>query len=54
MLDTHVELSTFLFGYASKERALHGIDMPIEDWAPEDELEDHVELPEWEYAGEVV
>lgn len=55
MLDTHIELSAFLGGYAStEERALHGIDMPEEDWPPEAECEQNVELPEWEYAGEVV
>lgn len=55
MLETHGELSAFLGVAAStEERALHGIDMPEEDWPPGAEYERNVELPDWEYAGEVV
>jgi hypothetical protein len=55
MLDTHSELSVFLGVHASEdERAKHDIDMPEEDWPPGTELEQNMELPEWEYAGEVV
>ena len=55
VLRTNAELMVFLGGQASEEeRIKHGMPMPEEDWPmPENEYADTVDLPEWEYAGEV-
>jgi hypothetical protein len=54
-LDTNDEMSIFLCGQASHdERMKHGIPMPEEDWPIEEEYASGVDLPEWDYADEVV
>ena len=54
-LQTNAELALFLGGQASEdERMKHGMPMPKEDWPVEEENAESVDLPEWDYAGEVV
>jgi hypothetical protein len=55
-LRTNAELMRFLGGQASEEeRIKHGMPMPEEDWPmPENEYAKTVNLPEWDYAGDVV
>lgn len=53
-LHTNAELMVFLGGQASEdERIKHGMPMPEEDWPVEEENAESVDLPEWDYAGEV-
>jgi hypothetical protein len=49
------ELSFSVGGFRSdEERIIHGIPMPVEDWPPEEEHAMAVDLPEWDYAADVV
>ena len=53
-LQTNAELALFLGGQADHdERMKHGMPMPEEDWPVEEENDESVDLPEWDYAGEV-
>ena len=54
MLRTNAELATFLcFESGEDERIKQGIPIPKEDWPIDNEYASF-DLPEWDYAGDVV